>query len=214
LAGASAGEAGAGAAGTPPESGPSENTTITLVVTNQKLEWWALQRLAAQVHTSMARAIQPFATVSDGDVLYAATTGEVENPRLPPGALTLAASEVAWDAVLSSVPAPDPPAETAPIAVDATALDAYTGDYELGPGSPMTVKREGEQLVAESARGGQYVPAGRAVRLVPVRKDEFLVETPRRDRLRFDRDSRGRITGLTINPGHWALTARRGVSGR
>ena len=64
----------------------------------------ALERLAIQVHTSMGRAIQPFATVNDGDVLYAATTDEVENESLSSLDLGVIASEVAWDAVLNSVP--------------------------------------------------------------------------------------------------------------
>lgn len=81
-----------------------ENTTITLVVINQKASYWALQRLAVQVHTSMARAIQPFHTQNDGDVLFAVTTSEVENPALEPMDLSAIASELAWDAVLNSVP--------------------------------------------------------------------------------------------------------------
>jgi hypothetical protein len=52
----------------------------------------------------MARAIQPFASVSDGDTLYAVTTGEIDNPKLSSINLGLLASEVAWDAVLASVP--------------------------------------------------------------------------------------------------------------
>ena len=35
-----------------------------------------LQRLAVQVHTSIARAIQPFSTVEDGDTLFAVSTQE------------------------------------------------------------------------------------------------------------------------------------------
>lgn len=62
----------------PRTEGPTANTTLTLVVTYQKMPFWALQRLAAQVHGSMNRAIQPFATEDDGDVLYAVTTDEVE----------------------------------------------------------------------------------------------------------------------------------------
>ncbi|CAN5426860.1 P1 family peptidase [soil metagenome] len=80
------------------------NTTLTLVVTNQKLEHWQLRRLAVQVHTSMGRAIQPFQMQADGDVLFAATTAEVENPRLPLNTLAVIASELAFDAVLSSIP--------------------------------------------------------------------------------------------------------------
>ncbi len=80
--------------------------TISLLVTNQELAFSDLERLAIQVHTSMARAIQPFATTNDGDVLYAATTGEVENPELSVTDLGVIAAEVAWDAILSSVPDP------------------------------------------------------------------------------------------------------------
>ncbi len=80
------------------------NTTLTLVVTNQKLEHWQLRRLAVQVHASMARAIHPFQMQADGDVLFAATTAEIENPRLPLNTLAVIASELAYDAVLSSIP--------------------------------------------------------------------------------------------------------------
>lgn len=52
------------------------------MVTNVKLTDIALRQFATQVHSSMHRGIQPFHT------------------ELGPGAL---ASEVAWDAVLSSV---------------------------------------------------------------------------------------------------------------
>ena len=49
----------------------------------------------------MARAIQPFHTIFDGDVLYAVTTDEVQNPTLNAIGLGILASEVAWDAILS-----------------------------------------------------------------------------------------------------------------
>lgn len=75
------------------------NTTLTLVVTNLKLTDAELTQVARQVHSSMARAIQPFATMDDGDVLFAVTTDEVE--YIGPTALGMLASEVAWDAVLS-----------------------------------------------------------------------------------------------------------------
>ena len=39
----------------------------------------------------------------DGDVLYAVTTGEVENLALPSLTLGVLASELAWDAVLAAV---------------------------------------------------------------------------------------------------------------
>jgi L-aminopeptidase/D-esterase-like protein len=79
------------------------NTTLTLVVTNQALERRALQQLGRQVHASLSRALQPFHTVADGDILYAVSTAEVED-GLDPVTLAVIASEVAWDAVLASVP--------------------------------------------------------------------------------------------------------------
>ncbi len=92
------------AAGEAPPTPPG-NTTLTLVVTNQKLARRALQQLGRQVHASMSRAIQPFHSLVDGDVLYAATTNEVDNPQLDSVRLGVLASELAWDAVLSSVAA-------------------------------------------------------------------------------------------------------------
>jgi L-aminopeptidase/D-esterase-like protein len=80
------------------------NTTLTMLVTNQQLTHQQLSRLALQTHTSMARAIQPFHTEKDGDVLFAATTGAVRNPDLEFEELASHAAEAAWDAVLSAVP--------------------------------------------------------------------------------------------------------------
>lgn len=77
------------------------NSTLTVVITNQKLDASALSQMAKQVHSSMARVIQPFHTIFDGDVLYAVTTDEVENKRLNKTVLGALASEAAWDAVLS-----------------------------------------------------------------------------------------------------------------
>lgn len=79
------------------------NTTLTVVATNQKLDRWLLRQLARQVHTSMARAIHPFHALTDGDVLFAATTNEVENDALDSLTLGVVASELAWDAVLAAV---------------------------------------------------------------------------------------------------------------
>jgi L-aminopeptidase/D-esterase-like protein len=79
------------------------NTTLTLVVTNQKLPSHELTQLSRQVHASMARAIQPFHTLYDGDVLYMVSTGEVENPALDAISVGVLAAEVAWDAVLQAV---------------------------------------------------------------------------------------------------------------
>ncbi|WP_165423063.1 P1 family peptidase [Ktedonosporobacter rubrisoli] len=88
-----------------PIASPSGNTTLTLVVTNQQLSPVALRHLGRQVHTALGRAIYPFHTVQDGDVLYSVTTNAVENSTLNGVTLGMLASELAWDAVLASAPA-------------------------------------------------------------------------------------------------------------
>jgi L-aminopeptidase/D-esterase-like protein len=90
------------AGGRPVHPAPG-NTTLTLVATNQRLDRELLRQLGHQVHASMARAIHPFHALTDGDVLFAATTNEVENEKLDSVALGVIASELAWDAVLAAV---------------------------------------------------------------------------------------------------------------
>ncbi|HEU5101767.1 MAG TPA: P1 family peptidase [Roseiflexaceae bacterium] len=89
----------AGGLQAPPSHG---NTTLSVVITNQKLDASALRQLSRQVHGAISRAIQPFHTVFDGDVLYAVTTNQVENSPLDAMLLGMLGSELAWDAVLSS----------------------------------------------------------------------------------------------------------------
>ncbi|MCL4544337.1 MAG: P1 family peptidase [Chloroflexi bacterium] len=80
---------------------PEGNTTLTVVVTDQKLEIFELELFARQVHASLARAIQPFHAREDGDVLFAVATGVIQDSLLPVSLLAAFAGEVAWDAVLS-----------------------------------------------------------------------------------------------------------------
>lgn len=86
----------------PLKSPPKGNTTLTVVVTNQKLDAPSLRQLARQVHGSMSRAIEPFNTLVNGDVLYAVTTNEVPGSDVNEFVLAAAASELAWDAVFAS----------------------------------------------------------------------------------------------------------------
>jgi L-aminopeptidase/D-esterase-like protein len=90
------------AEGRPPRPTPG-NTTLTLVVTNEKLDQRSLRQLGRQVHASLARAIHPFHALVDGDVLYAVTTDAVRNETLDSITLGVIASELAWDAVLAAV---------------------------------------------------------------------------------------------------------------
>jgi 6-aminohexanoate-oligomer endohydrolase len=95
-----------------PAPGAPGNTTLSVVVTNVRLDDRELEQFGRQVHSSMHRAIQPFHTILDGDVLFALTTDEIELPSPPsrpgPSALNSAAlgaiaAETMWDAVLSAV---------------------------------------------------------------------------------------------------------------
>ena len=78
------------------------NTTLSLVVTNQRLDHLQLRSLGRQVHASMARAIQPFHARWDGDVNYAVALQEIANPDLDEVTLGELASEAMWDAILAS----------------------------------------------------------------------------------------------------------------
>jgi L-aminopeptidase/D-esterase-like protein len=205
LAAAKLGDADAGK-----HSGPTANTTITVVVTNQALPFWSLQRLAVQVHNSMARAIQPFGTEVDGDTLFAVTTGEVKNAKSGTAELGTLASEVAWDAILAS--APELPAARPRVAIALTAAlsNAYIGRYEFAPGVIGEVRRAGADLeMGITGQESAYLPVGQWVLLRAAGTDEFDLATPRTDHVHLDRDARGGISGLTINPGSWPVRARR-----
>ena len=90
--------------GAAPGTAPGRNTTLTVVVTNLRLQRHDLMQVGRQVHSSMARAIRPFHTRDDGDTLWMVSTQEVELPQWSPTALGVAASEVVWDAVLTAHP--------------------------------------------------------------------------------------------------------------
>jgi L-aminopeptidase/D-esterase-like protein len=151
-----------------PDEGGTRNTTISLIVTNQKLDFASLQRLAIQVHTSMARAIQPFSTQNDGDTLYAVSTQEVDNSELNAINLATIAGETMWDAVLASVPenAVSIRPSQQPASVAPEQLAAYAGTYEFGSmpsgafgGLGLDVRLEDGQFKVAPIEG---LPAARA----------------------------------------------------
>ncbi len=186
------------------------NTTISLVVVNQKMSWDQLQRLAVQVHSSMGRAIQPFATVDDGDVLYAVSTEELDpaagGPALAPVDVGVIAAETMWDAILSSVPeqpvaakpafGPPPKSET---------LESFAGEYVFSPSVSIRVSRQGERLFAQAVgrRDAFAIPRASPVALLPAGDAVFSVPGRYPLTLRFDPGGT-----LTLNPGHWAQIGR------
>ena len=80
----------------------SGNMTLSLVVTNQKLDRLQLRSIGRQVHASMARGIQPFHARWDGDVNYMVSTQDVANAELDEVTLGELASDAMWDAILAS----------------------------------------------------------------------------------------------------------------
>ena len=207
LAQALAESAGTTRPATRPATAPAGegNTTLTLVVTNQRLDFWALQRLAVQVHASMARGIQPFQTQQDGDVLFAVSTREVANEDLAPDDLGVIASELAWDAVLASLPEL-PELDRERVDVDPAAYDRHVGDYELGPQAVLRVTRRGDGLFVEAAgkRAIGDFAAGEPAEVFPTSDAHFFADNAARDHLRFTTDDAGQTTGVILNPGPWA----------
>jgi hypothetical protein len=186
-----------------------QNTTISLVVTNQKLSYWALKRLAVQVHTSMARAIQPFHTESDGDTLFAVSTGKIENPRLSERDLGVLASETAWDAVLNSLPRLDEWPRGEFITLEAEDVADLEGIYHFGAGTDLKVSVDEERVFVE-ARGDRGVygfEPGKRVEILPTSPVDFLREDKGSPRLQFNLDGASHVVGMTINPGNWPVNA-------
>jgi L-aminopeptidase/D-esterase-like protein len=89
-------------AGRVARSATPTNTTLSLVVTNQKLDAPQLRSIGRQVHASMARGIQPFHARWDGDVSYMVSTQQVANDALDEVGLGELASDAMWDAILAS----------------------------------------------------------------------------------------------------------------
>jgi L-aminopeptidase/D-esterase-like protein len=80
---------------------PGGNTTLTVIVTNQKLAKNGREQWGKQVHSSLSRAIYPFQTTHDGDTLFAVSTNEVDDGALEVAALGVITGELVWDAILS-----------------------------------------------------------------------------------------------------------------
>ena len=181
------------------------NTTLSLVVTNKKLNAAQLQRLAIQVHTSMARAIQPFSTADDGDMLFALSTQEIDAEGMRLDDLSTVAGELMWDAVLTSVP--EVPAFTPPIedaAVPEARLSSYEGTYVFGPNARIRITADNGRLMAEAlSQSFQDLRRDQPVPLRALSDGAFYVDGRYRTRITFTRNLMGRVNGATVNPGQW-----------
>lgn len=195
-----------------PASGASnKNTTVSLIVTNQKLSPADLKRLAVQVHTSLGRGIQPFATQFDGDVLYAVSTQELEEQAFSSPALGVIASEVMWDALLSSVPEqPTAPTPAEGPLHSAEDLAAFVGEYKFSQFVDVQVTANGNKLYAQATgkRRAFAITKDKPTELLAVSKTEFTILG--RYPLSIHFDGKG---AMTFNPGHWQQVGKRGVGG-
>jgi len=190
---------------------PKRNTTISLIVTNQRLDRPQLERLAIQVHTSMARALQPFATEFDGDVLYAVSTAELDRPvdesEIPAVDLGVIASELMWDAILASVPEqPSAPPVAAGLSLAAEDLRRFAGEYVFSPFVRVRVSVDGNRLLAQATgkRKAYAIPLEVPIELLPVSRTTFTVLGRYPLTLSFVESGR-----LVVNPGHWQQTGVR-----
>ncbi len=186
------------------------NTTISVVVTNARLPWSDLQRLALQVHGSMGRAIQPFATAWDGDVLFAVSTDEVPLGSLHAIELGTLASEVMWDALLT---AHTPRAVRAPRLLPPAALAGLQAGFGFDRHSSLAVHVAGEQLTLEVTgdRPVYGLAKGSRVdaRLLP--DGRFVCSGPGAGALRdggFCGDD-GQVDAMVVNLGVWQQFGRR-----
>ena len=197
----------------PVEGKPTQNTTISLIVVNQNLSFGDLQRLAIQVHTSMSRGLQPYATEWDGDVLFAVATGEVDLPPTEPARTTKVAlipaiaAEVMWDAILSSVP--EQPVQPPPVTVSTPLPGTYAGRYRFSRFVTVEVTAREGRLFAQATgeRPAYEIGREKPVELVPTTPDltRFTLATPHRYPLTLD-FSHG---ALVINPGPWEQKGTR-----
>jgi len=81
---------------------PLQNTTIGVVATNARFDKTQMTKIAEMAHDGLARAINPTHTPSDGDTLFALSTGSSNStPNLT--AIGALAAEAVSEAILRAV---------------------------------------------------------------------------------------------------------------
>lgn len=86
----------------PRPSGPGENTTLSAILVDIPMSRSQLKRIAISVHTGMGASIRPFQTSTDGDVLFAVSTGGDDDVLREWGA-EMAISEVASELMQKAI---------------------------------------------------------------------------------------------------------------
>jgi hypothetical protein len=89
------------------------------------------------------------------------------------------ASEVAWDAVPSSLPELPASSGHPPIRVTSIAQREFAGTFEFAGGDTLTIAPDSGGLGARfSGNGRIYFDKARQYRLIPTGQDLFLVDAP------------------------------------
>ena len=189
-----------------PNKSGGHHTTTSLVVTNQKLRYAALQRLAVQVHTSMARGIQPFSTDVDGDTLFALSTQEVSSASPALRDLNTIASEVMWDAILASVPEDPIFIPPPPVNLFSASLTKCAGLFRFGPKAVLEVRVHQNRLSVEPTMDFFDLRSGQLVNLQPISELDFYVPGIHHTRVSFSREN---SNIALINPGRWQQVGLR-----
>lgn len=185
----------------------SKNTTVSLIVTNQKLTPVELKRMAVQVHTSMGRGIQPFTTIVDGDVIYAVSTAEVDEPNIHALDIGVIASEVMWDALINTVPEADKtPFIQNEKRLSKRALKKLAGSYEFSSIAALEINVKNGKIYGKAVGRDKVYSIGHKdeVELKQLSKTDFIVESRYPLVLRFNKKNQ-----VTLNPGHWEQIGRR-----
>ena len=187
-------------------SASAKNTTISLLVVNQRMSAVQLKRLAVQVHMSMGRAIQPFATFGDGDVLYAVSTAEVDEQPMLDADVGVLASELMWDAILASVPPQIEALDPIGISLDRSVLASYVGDYAFSSYASLRITADNERLFAQAIGERAVFSIGKdhPVEIFAVNEHEFMVPGRYPMSLRFTDSGT-----VVVNPGSWEQTGLR-----
>jgi len=79
---------------------PLSNTTLGVIITNARLSKTDVNWVAQRGHHGVARAIRPSHTKMDGDLVFAAATGQVE---VPPDLVAVAGASLLAEAVRNGV---------------------------------------------------------------------------------------------------------------
>lgn len=178
----------------------ARNTTISVIVTNQTLSPQDLKRLAVQVQSSIPRAIQPYSTAFDGDVLYAVSTAELSEQKISAIDLGVLAGEVMWDAILNSVPAQP----VIPQPLDGKTRNDpnwrhLTGQYRFSDevSVEIVLGEHGLEAKALGDRSAFAISNEELTPLIAAENDQYIIDARHPTVVAF------RSGELVLNPGRW-----------